>query len=287
MPGNCFKHIYETYLLSEPVTDLDQYPFLDAPHSDLYEGQWNNQHIALKRWRVSKASEEQTKKTLQKLNDWRLASCHPNILPFFGLCESNGRVPALILPKMRCHIAQYVSRNPFVDKYILVYQLSEALLFLHNRHRPIVHGSIKDTNILISWDYKLRLSDIGVYATLWNPEMSQDWRPSDRPRFQSPEQLMRTGDELPQPSTDVWSFGMVVLQVFSGSLPYGHLQNSNTAILQIAQGILPPKPDESVMSSELWQLLSCCWKFDPHLRPSMSSILPCIRLLREHQRPRD
>jgi hypothetical protein len=57
------------------------------------------------------------------------------------------------------------------------------------------------------------ITDIGIYATFLNPEMSQDWRPSDRPRFQPPEQLMGAEVECLQPATDVWSFGMVVLQV--------------------------------------------------------------------------
>lgn len=47
------------------MIDLDKYPFLDAPHSDLYEGKLGNQAIALKRWRVSKTSDDQTEKTLK------------------------------------------------------------------------------------------------------------------------------------------------------------------------------------------------------------------------------
>ncbi|KAF5347573.1 hypothetical protein D9756_010677 [Leucocoprinus leucothites] len=285
----CFKPIFEKYLLeTSTITELEQYPFMDAPHTDLYEGKLNNQAVALKRWRVPRTSNEQTEITLRmlvkKLDEWKSTSSHPNILPFLGLCEGSGRVPVLILPKLRCDITRFVSENSYADKLVLAYQLSEALSYIHSQDPPIVHGSIKDTNVLISWDYRVMITDIGIYATFSTPEMTQDWRPSDRPRFQSPEQLTRTDVESLQPPVDVWSFGMVVLQIYTGNLPYGHLSNSNTAILHIAQGLLPPQPDESLVSSDLWQLLTCCWEFNPELRPKMTSISPWIRLLREKQR---
>ncbi|KAJ3573261.1 hypothetical protein NP233_g2554 [Leucocoprinus birnbaumii] len=262
----CLKVIFAKYLLDRSVvTELEQYPFLDAPHSDVYEGKLDNKPVALKRWRVSRASNEQTETTLKtlvkKLDEWRSTSSHPNILSFLGLCEGNGRVPVLILPRLRYNIARFVGENSRVDKLALAYQLAEALSYIHSQDPPIVHGSIKDTNVLISCDHKVMVTDIGIYATFLNPEMSQDWRPSDRPRFQPPEQLMRSDVDAMQPSTDVWSFAMVVLQMYTGSLPYGHLLNPNTAILHIAQGHLPPQPDETLVSSDLWH--EFCLTLDP------------------------
>lgn len=61
-----YRYIIQEYLLEKAaVTDLEKYPFQDAPHSDIYEGKLDNEAVALKRWRVSKVSDEQTEKTLR------------------------------------------------------------------------------------------------------------------------------------------------------------------------------------------------------------------------------
>jgi len=137
------------------------------------------------------------------------------------------------------------------------------------------------------------------------PEISREWILANRPHWQPPEQLvMRENEEL-QTSCDVWSFGMIVLQVcrvrsqfmwfvslrwrfdflvqvFSGSIPYHHLHNPALVTLSIVQGVLPQRPE--CIDNELWRILENCWKHNPHDRPSMQVISPWIRLVRELQR---
>lgn len=71
----------------------------------------------------------------------------------------------------------------------------------------------KQTNVLISENHHLLLSDIGMNGFFLVPEVSREWVIVNRPHWQPPEQLVMEENEELQTSCDVWSFGMIVLQV--------------------------------------------------------------------------
>jgi hypothetical protein len=68
----------------------------------------------------------------------------------------------------------------------------------------------------------------------------------------------------------VWSFGIVMSELFSyGATPYGEM---NTLIIayKIAEGLRPEKP--MVCPPELYTLMQQCWDVDPEKRPPFQII---------------
>ena len=79
------------------------------------------------------------------------------------------------------------------------------------------------------------------------------------------------------PSTDVWSFGMLCLEIMTGQRPYNNRLRDSNVIEDLVAKRLPDRPtDEEViargLNDRLWRLMLACWNWDPARRPSMSEI---------------
>jgi serine/threonine protein kinase len=71
-------------------------------------------------------------------------------------------------------------------------------------------------------------------------------------------------------AADIWSLGCTVIELLTGSPPYGGLQ-SMTALFRIVQDERPPFPDN--LSDELFDFLTQCFQKDPSKRPTASELL--------------
>jgi len=74
------------------------------------------------------------------------------------------------------------------------------------------------------------------------------------------------------PASDVYSFGMTVLEVVTGAIPFVHRRYDTVVILDVIRGVLPQRPGPEVMSEDLWKLLQNCWQRVPERRPSAAFV---------------
>ena len=89
--------------------------------------------------------------------------------------------------------------------------MAEALLYLHEHN--IVHGNLKSSNVLMDKQWEPHLADYGLaQIALFYPNAK-----SSMTTYLAPELLsMGFHPEAANPSTDVYSFGMVLLEIVSG-----------------------------------------------------------------------
>lgn len=78
-------------------------------------------------------------------------------------------------------------------------------------------------------------------------------------------------------ATDVWSFGMLCLEIMTGLRPYSHLRRDGEVIRDLIAKRLPLRPvDDAVtgrgLTDGLWSLMLSCWSWDASRRPSMTMI---------------
>ena len=81
-------------------------------------------------------------------------------------------------------------------------------------------------------------------------------------------------------ATDVWSFGMLSLEIVTDSVPFSHVSNEAFIPLAIRDGPLPTRSEHANMrglSDAMWDLMDQCWQRDPESRPSMSNIRETIQ----------
>ena len=83
---------------------------------------------------------------------------------------------------------------------------------------------------------------------------------------------------------DVFSFAMLVVEVFTGKIPFEELKNEVVA-LRISQGGRPEMPKDAQamgITDGLWHLLESCWDQNPKKRPTMEEVVRRWRMFVEH-----
>ncbi|CCO35096.1 Proto-oncogene tyrosine-protein kinase ROS [Rhizoctonia solani AG-1 IB] len=93
-------------------------------------------------------------------------------------------------------------------------------------------------------------------------------------RWAAPELL--EGREAPTDKGDIYSLGMTILEVLTGSQPYAGI-DALTALENIISGKLPERPEKYLPSGSkpadlLWSLLNDCWAYDPQQRPAAAKV---------------
>ena len=102
--------------------------------------------------------------------------------------------------------------------------------------------------------------------------------PISRARWLAPEQITSPSGLAQTEKADIWSFGLLCLEVFTGKDPYHGYSDFHVPVL-LSQGTHPEHPGSTAvgLSPKMWDLMQACWQVDPTQRPSMSDIQSMLR----------
>lgn len=86
---------------------------------------------------------------------------HPNILKTHGILVDSKNQPSILFEYCPFNIKQAVKDNKLskVQKVLSIYQIAEGMKYIHSH--GIKHGNLKPSNILISDDGTIKISDFG------------------------------------------------------------------------------------------------------------------------------
>jgi len=109
-----------------------------------------------------------------------------------------------------------------------------------------------------------------------------------RPRWMAPEILfppedipMEDMDEIPYTEqTDVYAFGMTILEVMTRKLPYSHRRYDAVVMLDVIRGTRPNRPLDPPISDDVWRIVTACWETKPEKRPSAALVGAWVDLAR-------
>ena len=76
-------------------------------------------------------------------------------------------------------------------------------------------------------------------------------------------------------AADVFAFGMFVVEVFTGKMPFEE-QKNEAVLLRISRGGRPEMPENAQavgLTGEIWKLLERCWQQNPKKRPTMAEVV--------------
>ena len=146
----------------------------------------------------------------------------------------------------------------------IVIPLCEVLLYVHKH--GVIHQDIKPENILVLHNGEIRLIDFGI--ALWKEDRGRFRRGYSvfigTPDYMAPERLLGgPGDE----STDVYSVGVMLYELFCGRTPFDVLDDT-TALT--SHNVSDDPPD--------------ILQFKPELSPAMATII--MRAVRRDARMR-
>ncbi len=116
---------------------------------------------------------------------------------------------------------------PLTEKIRIARDISYGLAYLHAY--DIVHGDVKPTNILFDEEGRVRITDFGLSHSSPNPFLDilsklllfgfviKTELHGGTPAYMSPEQLKGA---KPDKSVDIYALGVLLYELFTGSLPY-------------------------------------------------------------------
>lgn len=248
--------------------------------ADIYLGRHLERTVAIKVIRTSTTTEETERVHKEVCHEallWKHLD-HQHILPFLGVTKTvfAPRL-GLVSPWMaNGNILQYLERNPQADRLSLIFQSAFGLQYLHGLQPALLHGDVKAANILIDGGGCARLADFGLLTISETQGFATTFRPSEggSVRWMAPE-LFREGI-MKSRSSDIYSFGMTLLEVYTGRPPFssGRVSFHNDAqiLMVILSGKRPERPETRALTDDLWELIQQCWNEDPLVRPTSLEI---------------
>ncbi|KAI9450589.1 kinase-like domain-containing protein, partial [Russula earlei] len=171
------------------------------------------------------------------------------------------------------NIREYVGRNQNADRMRLLSEVASGMEFLHEK--GIVHGDLCGKSILINDEGKAFVSGFDLSESLdvrGSAHLAYLY-PNSRVRWLAPEMIAPEGVAPTTEDTDIWSFGLLCLEVFTGEDPYLPYSDLLVPVL-LKNGMTPqhPGPMAVDLNPEMWALMESCWRMNPAERPGMSTI---------------
>jgi serine/threonine protein kinase len=148
-----------------------------------------------------------------------------------------------------------------------------AMRFAHSR--GTIHRDLSPENILLDWDWTVRIADFGNSASLDAPPLIRPDAPKDYPSG-DPRYLAPEGYDGPlRCASDVFAFGLILFEILAGSPAFPDGWNPCQIAHMVASESIRPDIPESVPAPAR-ALIKDCWAADPDDRPTFEEIV--IRL---------
>ncbi|XP_077210907.1 L-type lectin-domain containing receptor kinase IX.1-like [Tasmannia lanceolata] len=209
---------------------------------------------------------------------------HKNIVQLQGWCHERDHLLLVYEYMPNGSLDRFISKG-FLDwrmRYNVLTGLASALLYLHEDcgHTVVVHRDVKPNNVMLDANYNAHLGDFGLARLLQN-ETSVTTMLAGTPGYLAPE-CSYTGKATPE--SDVFGFGIVVLEVVCGRRSVGGIGENNLVDYvwelhgkgELLQGAVGPWLDGKFEEEELVRALVVglsCSHPDPMLRPKMRKVV--------------
>lgn len=215
---------------------------------------------------------------------------HPHLVLLLGACpESRGLVYEYM---ENGSLEEYIYQQngkpslPWFVRFRITFEVACGLAFLHNsKPAPIVHRDLKPGNILLGRNYVSKIGDVGLSKLISDvvPDNVTEYRDSvlaGTIYYMDPE-YQRTGTL--RPKSDLYAFGIIILQLLMGRHPNGLLLKAEEAI---ERGSFASILDNTVKdwpvaeTEELAQMALKCSKLRCRDRPDLENeVLPVLKKL--------
>ncbi|KAG1749141.1 kinase-like domain-containing protein [Suillus paluster] len=254
-------------------------PICSGTYSDIWLGEFLGEKVALKTLRSitdPTKARRMTKRYEHEINVWAKLK-HDNILTIYGVITNFGPVHIVSTWQENGSVLEYRIKNPEINPLTLLTQAARGIEYLHGSN--IVHGNLKCNNMLVSSEGVVCIGDFG-HTQVLDEVLGRDaftaYTGSSNVRWNAPELL--SGDDVkPTKASDVFAFGMSILELVTKQAPYSHRKRDLAVVMDINDGRLPLRPTEPadvslLLHDQLWEVLNRCWYYEAQERMSIEDV---------------
>ncbi|OAX34914.1 WD40 repeat-like protein [Rhizopogon vinicolor AM-OR11-026] len=277
--------------LTAYITKVEDHPVARGGFGEIwkciYETDGRHIDVAVKALVVYVSDEAMEKKSRRIRRELRTCAKlkHQNILPVYGYTYNFGLLMAIVSPwadygNLTTYIDNEDAMLDAVRRFQLLTDITAGLKYLHANN--VIHGDLNGPNVLIHGDGTACLADFGlslVYSEVISASVAS-WTSSFHGNFRwlAPELIGEPEDELPvrpNESSDIYSFGGIMLQVLTSKIPYYYL--GEVAVSRcIYTGVKPSRSRYPAISDKYWDFIEECWSSLPQDRPSTERVVEVI-----------
>ena len=226
--------------------------------------------VALKKIFVK--NEEKMLPALENEISMMYTSSHRNIVNFYSAhrdSESLWIAMELMAGGNLTDLLELPSARTFTEPQIayICKNILAGLAYLHGKGR--IHRDVKSDNILLNTRGEIKLGDFGFCASLSEGENDKRKSVVGSPYWMAPEVIR---GEPYDSKADVWSMGIIVLELCDGQPPLMELSPMRALYVIVTQDAPLPKGPDS-WSPELLHFISLMLNKDPNERVPASELL--------------
>ena len=261
----------------------------------VYEGFLENKAVAVKRFsrdaREGKQDFIAEVTTIGNLN-------HKNLVKLLGWCSERNELILVYEFMQNKSLDKFIfcNQNPGPEtdqitlnwgmRYRIINGVAQALDYLHNGcEKRVLHRDIKASNIMLDSEFNARLGDFGLARTIHCSDQTHHSTKAvaGTPGYMAPESILTWRATV---ETDIYAFGVLVLEVVSGRSPrdqskknkytslvdWAWVNYSRERILDVVDLHLNGDFNKEEAECVLILALACCHP-NPYQRPSTKTAL--------------
>lgn len=168
-------------------------------------------------------------------------------------------------------LKEIVANGPIPLKTAVDYALQIAAGIEHAHRKNIIHRDIKPQNIIVSNDGTVKIVDFGIARM--SSQTTRTMAGKDvvgSVHYLSPEQAKSSQVDL---RTDIYSFGILLYEMFTGTVPFQGDEPVSIAMQHINQIATPPKSLNPEITQGINDIIVKCIQKDPAKRYQTASEL--------------
>ncbi|XP_051869259.1 vascular endothelial growth factor receptor 3, partial [Pristis pectinata] len=158
-----------------------------------------------------------------------------------------------------------------VDLICYSFQVARGMEFLASR--KCIHRDLAARNILLSENNVVKICDFGLARDIYkDPDYVRKGNARLPLKWMAPESIF---DKVYTTQSDVWSFGVLLWEIFSlGVSPYPGVQINEEFCQRLREGTRMRAPEYA--TEEIYRIMLNCWQGEPKDRPTFSDLVELL-----------
>ncbi|KAM9311305.1 vascular endothelial growth factor receptor 3 [Gastrophryne carolinensis] len=151
------------------------------------------------------------------------------------------------------------------------FQVARGMEFLSSR--KCIHRDLAARNILLSENNVVKICDFGLARDIYkDPDYVRKGSARLPLKWMAPESIF---DKVYTARSDVWSFGVLLWEIFSlGASPYPGVQINEDFCQRLKEGTRMRAPDYA--TTDIYRIMLSCWHGDPKERPTFTDLVEIL-----------